>query len=73
MRHHENWDKRLEDYPIGIGAWAIGGGSWEFAWGTGRCRIYRYDPCGTWSRNQSDLYCVGHLGFEHPMCAVPAN
>ena len=19
--------------PIGIGAWAIGGGSWEFAWG----------------------------------------
>jgi aryl-alcohol dehydrogenase-like predicted oxidoreductase len=24
---------RLEITPIGIGAWAIGGGEWEFAWG----------------------------------------
>jgi aryl-alcohol dehydrogenase-like predicted oxidoreductase len=24
----------LKITPIGIGAWAIGGGKWEFAWGT---------------------------------------
>jgi aryl-alcohol dehydrogenase-like predicted oxidoreductase len=23
----------LKITPIGIGAWAIGGGQWEFAWG----------------------------------------
>ena len=31
MRQLGNSDLRLT--PIGYGAWAIGGGNWEFAWG----------------------------------------
>ena len=35
----------LKITPIGIGAWAIGGGEWEFAWGPQEDeRIHRGDP-----------------------------
>jgi len=33
----------LKITPIGIGAWAIGGGQWEFAWGAAEVRLNEDD------------------------------
>jgi aryl-alcohol dehydrogenase-like predicted oxidoreductase len=38
--------------PIGIGAWAIGGGKWEFAWGT---------------QDDSESIAAIHAGLDHGM------
>jgi aryl-alcohol dehydrogenase-like predicted oxidoreductase len=49
----------LKITPIGIGAWAIGGGQWEFAWGPQDDDQSIGDCCRP--RNQGALYATLRL------------
>ena len=44
----------LEITRVGFGAWAIGGGGWEFSWGPQQDEVDRSDPARTGARGQLD-------------------
>ena len=71
MKRKRLGNSDLEITPIGFGAWAVGGGNWEFGWGAQNDResidaIHRALGLGINWIDTAAVYGLGHS--EHVVC-----